>query len=107
MSAVPRSPNRSTCRNCGHRISWGDLGYTHDDSGFGDCGIIVNELTGEIAKAVDVETTAEPIEWDEERFRCSLGHKTRVGRKDEKMLPCGCVVQGASDEALRDAGLVE
>lgn len=33
-------PDRSTCRHCGKSITWDDWSYTHDHSGFADCGVV-------------------------------------------------------------------
>ena len=40
MSDAKPMPDHSTCRNCGTAISWDEYSYTHDDTGFADCGIM-------------------------------------------------------------------
>lgn len=39
---VPETPNHVPCRHCGHLISWDEICWTHDDSGFADCGLTVS-----------------------------------------------------------------
>ena len=67
------SPDHSTCRNCGQRISWDDYSYTHDSNGFADCGIVISEGTRIGGCAIDPNIRqsstkkrryAEPMEWD-------------------------------------------
>lgn len=35
-------PDHSVCITCHKPISWDDYGYTHDDTGFADCGIALD-----------------------------------------------------------------
>lgn len=82
------SPDHSTCRYCGHPISWDDYGYTHDANGFAECGLVVNGggkgarlIPGRIVRAIRAAggtfdpvmavdqayggKHAEPVEWGE------------------------------------------
>jgi hypothetical protein len=40
--ADERSPDFSTCRNCGKAIGWDDYSYTHMDTGFAECGLTIS-----------------------------------------------------------------
>lgn len=35
------SPDQATCEHCGQPISWDEVCYTHDSSGFAECGLVV------------------------------------------------------------------
>lgn len=68
--ADDRSPDHSTCRHCNVAISWDDDRYTHDDTGFGDCGVVLDDLAGPVTfdptTKVDpafAGSRAEPVEW--------------------------------------------
>lgn len=70
--ATEESPDRSTCRNCQQPISWDEVCYTHDDTGFSDCGVMIDGGTKIGPITVDPELTvnpfyhgtrAEPITW--------------------------------------------
>lgn len=68
-------PDHSTCRHCGIAISWDEYSYTHDDTGFADCGIVFSGgqrtsggsflLNPEITMTRTDGARAEPIEWKE------------------------------------------
>ena len=35
------TPNHVPCRHCGVPISWDEYCWTHDDTGFADCGTVI------------------------------------------------------------------
>lgn len=39
--ATPQMPDRTQCRNCGRWIYWDDYSYTHADSGFAECAVML------------------------------------------------------------------
>lgn len=61
------------CRNCGIAISWDEYSYTHDDTGFVDCGIVFSGgqrmsggnflLNPEMTVTRADGARAEPVEW--------------------------------------------
>lgn len=70
------SPDHSECFHCHKPITWNEYTYVHDDTGFADCGIVINgecaqgRINGVLHNIVidpDVTTTmktmAEPITW--------------------------------------------
>lgn len=40
--ADAKSPDHSTCRNCGQPIMWADYCYVHDSTGFADCWLTIS-----------------------------------------------------------------
>lgn len=36
------TPDHVPCRHCGVPISWDEICWTHDDTGFADCGLTVS-----------------------------------------------------------------
>lgn len=40
-NATMPTPNHTPCRHCGVPISWDEYCWTHDNTGFADCGIII------------------------------------------------------------------
>lgn len=47
------TPDHVPCRHCGRPISWDEYCWTHDDSGFADCGITIGQGT-QVAPGVQV-----------------------------------------------------
>jgi acetoacetate decarboxylase len=39
---VELTPDHVPCRHCGKPISWDEVCWTHDDTGFADCGVEVS-----------------------------------------------------------------
>jgi hypothetical protein len=35
------TPDHVPCRHCGQSISWDEICWTHDNSGFADCGVTI------------------------------------------------------------------
>lgn len=74
MTATATSPDHSTCRHCDQPITWDEVCYTHDDTGFAECGVTITGGT-EVAPGVTVnprvrapsgkhrDKRAEPVEW--------------------------------------------
>lgn len=72
--ADERSPDHSTCRNCGTPVTWDDWCYVHDANGFADCGLVVSGgtplapgvlLNPRMSPLAAGQTgRAEPVEWD-------------------------------------------
>jgi hypothetical protein len=76
------TPDHVSCRSCGKSISWDECCWTHDDTGFADCGVQVTgglplngsliTREGECRVLVDPEiqrtgaaTTAQPVgDWE-------------------------------------------
>jgi len=65
-------PDHSSCRNCAAAISWDEYSYTHDDTGFVDCGVVFSGGTRmpsgllvnpEITATRTDGARAEPVEW--------------------------------------------
>lgn len=73
--ADEQSPDHSTCVNCGEPITWDDVCYVHDGTGFADCGLIIeggaalgDRLTLDPEIKVDAAfdgMCAKPVEWGE------------------------------------------
>lgn len=36
-----KTPDHVPCRHCGLPISWDEICWTHDDTGFADCGLTI------------------------------------------------------------------
>lgn len=69
------SPDAAECEHCGQPISWDEICYTHDSSGFANCGVNVSGGRA-IASGILVDPEvlqvagwegkcAEPTEWFE------------------------------------------
>ena len=68
-------PGHVPCRHCGKSISWDEICWTHDDTGFADCHLTISggtllgiagspsEVLVEptLSKPVDATTRAEPV----------------------------------------------
>lgn len=53
------TPNHTPCRHCGVPISWDEYCWTHDNTGFADCGLLIRgglrtDLAG-LVKALDFQ----------------------------------------------------
>lgn len=70
-----QSPDHALCEHCGMSISWDDVSYTHDHTGFADCDVVIEGgeefVAGDILLQVNPEirlegnrnTYAEPTTW--------------------------------------------
>jgi hypothetical protein len=39
---MTETPDHVPCRHCGVPISWDEICWTHDDTGFADCGLVIS-----------------------------------------------------------------
>lgn len=39
---MTETPDHVPCRHCGAPISWDEICWTHDDTGFADCGLVIS-----------------------------------------------------------------
>lgn len=71
--ADAKSPDRSICRFCEEEISWDQVCYTHDNSGWSDCGVTIvgGSVVGSFVVNPELEVNpmfqgkrAEPVTWD-------------------------------------------
>lgn len=46
------TPDHVPCRHCGVPISWDEMCWTHDDTGFADCGLVISGGTHMISGGV-------------------------------------------------------
>ena len=74
------TPDHVPCRHCGVPISWDEICWTHDDTGFSNCGTVIrggDAITGDKDRMIMVidpditsegpfkDCTAEPMgEWE-------------------------------------------
>lgn len=65
------TPDHVPCRHCGEPISWDEICWTHDSTGFADCGVTISggtDMGGGVLIDAEITTTrsthALPIgEW--------------------------------------------
>lgn len=60
MSESP-TPDHVPCRHCGRPISWDEICWVHDSTGFADCGLLIGggiNLGGGLS--IDPEITVDP-----------------------------------------------
>ena len=76
--ADERSPDHSVCRHCMQTITWDEICYIHDATGFADCGLTItggasvamNDVEISINPDIAVDESyggacAEPVEWND------------------------------------------
>lgn len=59
-------PDHSTCITCKKPITWNEWSYTHDDTGFADCGITLDTTP----LGTHISAVHETHQWD--RYAGSL-----------------------------------
>lgn len=73
-----RSPDHSTCSSCGEPISWDEICYVHDDTGFADCGIKFGKAEYETERFV-----INPEIQQKEEFRGKFARPVEWGSPEE------------------------
>jgi hypothetical protein len=51
------TPDGVPCRHCGLPISWDEICWTHNDTGFADCGLVIsggNAIVGDQGRMIAV-----------------------------------------------------
>jgi len=60
MGEVAKTPDHVPCRHCGKPISWDEICWTHDDTGFADCGVTISGGTNLGGIIMDPDIIVDP-----------------------------------------------